>query len=257
MYTAILFRTHILNYAICNNIKKIYNECNNFNINQNNHYLIFHLLIPDNITYPIPDEFKEFTKIYNEEKDIKSLYKNIKDDEFKNIYYSNHFITLWFFKYFGKTYENFWSIDYDVKILGSSLNIFSNNTNFDLLIPKNIIEKNGFFITNTQICRLSKFLLKKIHKNIKKGNNFSYEIIYALICKKYNFSYDYTFLNSFIQGVWTNNTEYNKHNIESYNRITKNKNNVKTYIFHPIKNITDKEIEEQIIYRTNLSNTIL
>ena len=61
MYIAVLFKAHILNYALCNYIKKIYNECNNYNINQTNHFLIFQLLIPDNLTYKIPDEFKEFT----------------------------------------------------------------------------------------------------------------------------------------------------------------------------------------------------
>ncbi len=237
MYIAVLFKTHILNYALCNYIKKIYNECNNYNINQTNHFLIFQLLIPDNITYKIPDEFKEFTKIYNEEDDIKNLYKNIKDEDFKNIHNSNYFITLWFYKYFGESYDFFWSIDYDVRILGNSIDIFSDKSTFDLLIPKNILCKDDKFYTSTQICRLSKLLLKKINKNLKKGIYYNNETIYATICKKYNFTYNYTYLNNFIQGIWTSNPEYNSHNIESFNRIIKNKNNVKTYIFHPIKSI--------------------
>jgi len=271
--TAICFKTHIWNKGIHNFIKKIYKDCDDSNKKALNNFkgefdLDFYVLIPDYLEKNINQDIIKFTKIYKEE-DIKNLYKN----GFYSMWISNHFIELWFNKTFGEKYEYIWFIDYDVKILGDTNYFWRSELTEDLLIPRNMtllkenwkfydyvhesLLKEERYMCPKQFYRISKKLLIKLDELFESGINGHNEIIIGSICKKFNFTYNSNFLNQTIQGIWTENPEYSKYNYENYNKLINNVNSWKPYIFHPIKNLTKEEEDNEIKIRSKYDKILL
>ena len=266
--TVVCYKTHILNKIILDFIKKLFNDCDNSNKQildnfKGEHDIDFYLLIPDYLEKDLPDNFKFFTKIYKEE-DIQNLYEG-----FYSMWLSNHFIELWFYKNFGDKYNYFWFMEYDVRILGDSSYFWRNELTHDLLVPRNItladsswkfynyihesFQENERYACPKQLCRISKKLLNKLDELFIEGINGHCELILGCVCKKYNFSFDHTFLNTRIQGIWTHNSDFSGYNLESYNKLI-GPTIFKPYIFHPIKIIKKEEKQQESIKRSN--NTI-
>lgn len=261
--TVICYKTHILNKVIIDFIKKIYKECDESNKQMLNNFkgefdIDFFLLIPDYLEKEIPDKLKPITIIYKED-EIKNMYTN-----FYSMWLSNHFIELYFYKNFGEKYDYFWFIDYDVRILGDTSYFWRNELNHDLLIPKNItlvdtswkfqnyihesFQNNEKYFCFKQFYRISKIFLKKLDELFKEGINGHCELIIGSVCKKYNFSYDYNFLNLRIQGIWTQNPDFSGYNIEAYNKLALSLI-IKPFIFHPIKIMKKEERELELEMR--------
>ena len=171
---------------------------------------------------------------------------------------SNHFIDLYFYKNFGEKYDYMWFLEYDVRILGDTSYFWRSELNHDLLIPKNITiadsnwkyynylheSFNEKYLCLKQLYRSSKIFLMKLDELFQDGINGHCELIIGSICKKFNFTYDYNFLNSRIQGIWTHNPEFSVYNIETFNKLAHSVI-IKPYIFHPIKimKTEEKQIE--------------
>lgn len=262
--TVICYKTHILNKVIIDFIKKLYKDCDNSNKEMLDNFkgeydIDFFLLIPDYLEKELPENFKSFTKIYKEE-EIQNLYEK----GFYSMWLSNHFIELWFYKNFGEKYNYFWFIDYDVRILGDGCYFWRNELTQDLIIPKNItlidanwkfynflhesFLENERYICLKQIYRISKTFLNKLDILFNEGINGHCELIIGCVCKKYNFSYDHTFINQRIQGIWTHNPDFSAYNIETYNKFVSSII-IKPYIFHPIKIMKKEEKQHELDIR--------
>jgi len=275
---AVFIKTHLWSESLELFIEKTYQDVREHDIDffllvQEEHDIDFFLLVQDSV---LEDSmYKQFInnpnkiinndiiKIYTED-NIREMYPN----GVINMWISNHIIELWFYKNFGTEYDYIWSIEYDVRILGSGECFWKTALTHDLLIPKKItkvhksdvwynkihdsFKPNERYHADLQMHRSSKRFLNKLDELFKRSINGQDEIIYGSVCMKYNFSYDYSLLNEKIRGTWSPYSKYSNYNTEVINSFNKNQI-TDTYIFHPVKHI-------QIIDNNNNNknkNTIL
>jgi len=243
--TVVIMKTHQWNDSIEKFATKIYDE-----------------------TYPVGVDFfilmhtennEIYTKIKTEK--IKKIVFKFTENEIKSIYpagffsmwLSNHWMLMWFYKQYGQKYKYFWSIEYDVRILGDSSKLWKYESSYDFLYAvgnyRNSKNKyNTFYVGGKltelqkyhgflQLTRFSKNVLDYLDKCFDEGENGQDELIIFSLLNRGNFTGSKKFLHSLIRGRWTWETKYSVFNKKIYDCLQKQQpnNNGELYIFHPIK----------------------
>lgn len=182
------------------------------------------------------------------ENDIKKIYSS----GYYNIWLSNHWILMWFFKYHGSNYEYYWSMEYDVRISGDSTFIWSYNENYDFLCSGghhqntknkyynhyvgNLLNDNDKYFGFLQLARYSKKALAYLDECYKNGENGQDELItFSLIKNNCILTYSSKFLQGLIKGVWTWQDNYSNYNKKIYQHYESIPNYKLTHIYHPVK----------------------
>ena len=241
----VLMKTHVWNDDIEKFAIKIYDET------QPNGIDFFILMHTEN------DElYKKINTNY-----IKDIVLKFTEQEIKKIYsvgfftmwLSNHWILMWFYKQFGKKYEYFWSMEYDVRISGDSSKIWKYPSRYDFLytmgnyrnsrnkyrkyyIGGKLSELDKFY-GYLQLARYSNNALEYLDKCYEEGENGQDELITYSLLIRGKLTGSKKFLRNLISGTWTWHSTYSDYNRKIYNQIENShdhdKNNVR--IFHPIK----------------------
>ena len=250
--TVVFIKTHLWDNSIEQFVEKIWSECLE-------HQIDFFLLAQNNLFEKIPEKILCITKFYSEQ-NISNLYK----EGFHSMWLSNHLISQWFFKNFDLNYDYFWSVEYDVRILGNSSYFWLSDKTEDLLVPKDIISChnnenklihpsfNQRYSVLLQMHRISRNFLIKLNELFLLGLNGQDEVIYGTVCKKYNFSYDHNFINNRIGGIWTPMASCSDHNKKIIDSIINLDSLLLPMIFHPVKNINKNKNKNNYIATHNL-----
>ena len=246
MDIVVLLKTHLWNGQIENSIMKIMAETLPYGID---FYILMHTddgKIYDEIK---SDLIKNIT-LKISETDIKNIYSSV----FYNMWVSNHWVLMWFYKNYGSKYKYYWSIEYDVGIVGDSSVIWRYNGDYDFLYTKGnynsptnkyfnyyvgnkILDKDkrqGFL----QIARYSNRFLNYLDKCFKNGENGQDELIIFSLANIGNFSKSNIFLSSLIRGTWAWEEKYSARNKIWFDRLQlsiKNMTKPIVYILHPLK----------------------
>lgn len=243
----VLLKTHIWNEDIEEMAIKIYNETYDFNID---FFILMNCDSLDIFNQIIEEKIRKITLVISE-KNLKQIYPI----GFFDMYLSNHWLMMWFYQN-NKKYDYYWSIEYDVRIIGNSYNIWDHSEDIDFLHTGYIDQTEGImtleekykwpdfytyagnklleeerYFGNLQVSRYSNRLLQYLDKCFEEENGQDEIIIYSLILKG-NYSMSNVFLNGLIKGIFTWNNRYINYNKEIYESL---KNSNILGIFHPIK----------------------
>lgn len=165
-----------------------------------------------------------------------------------DMFLSNHWILMWFFKQHDY-YDYYWSMEYDVKVIGNSEKIWSISSQADFLYPignRKVRINNKYTRTAKkldmplyagfmQIARYSKRALEYLDLHYAEGINAQDEIATFTILNKSDLSMDDKPLRKMIQGTWSYDDYYQDDNIRCYNALSHLITKDETYILHPIK----------------------
>lgn len=237
----VLFKTHLWNDDIEKFADKIYEETRTKGVD----FFILMNFENNNIINNIKNvNLKNITKVFGTE-DIKKIYSK----GFYNLYLSNHWILMWFFKINGG-YDYYWSIEYDVRITGDSSKIWTHESDNDFLFPlgnhRNLghTYRRHYFGTSLtdndkhygylQLARYSNQALKYLDEQFMSGENGQDEMITFSLLNKGKFKMSKLFLRSLIKGFWTWKNSYSAFNRKMYDAY-ENMNDDHLFIFHPIK----------------------
>lgn len=241
--TVVLFKTHTWNHEINKFVMKLYNETKNIGID---FYVLLHddtLSIMPNIGDPI---IRERLIVYDE-KQIKSTYLS----GFYSMWLSNHWILMWFFKKYPQ-YDYYWSIEYDVRIIGDSSRIWLYDGNDDFIFPNGPFQNlewtwkeyyQGDRLSDLnkwygylQLARYSHKFLKYLDGHYTNQENGQDEMITFSLFKRGINEIKLTgsdkFLSSFIKDSWSvdnNDSEKHKAIIKSVGKTDD------VIILHPVK----------------------
>ncbi|MEM0354264.1 MAG: hypothetical protein QXW79_01645 [Thermoplasmata archaeon] len=242
--TVVLLKTHIWNDEIEKFANKIRNETKNIGVD-------FYILMHDNSKSEIikkvkNDDLRSRTLVFSED-EIKNLYTK----GFYNMWLSNHWILMWFYRKSGGKYKYYWSVEYDVRIIGDSSIIFGYKGTEDFVYPiKPIQDPNWYWksyyiggkLTDKdkyygylQLARYSKRFLDYLDTCYRAGENGQDELITYSLFKRGKFTGTHNFLSKFI-GFWY--WDVKPGNFEKYKKLwetesTEDRNFVR--IFHPVK----------------------
>ena len=245
----VLFKTHVWNDQIESFVKKIKNETIP-------HHIDFYVLMHSNdytLLKKINDiDIKKSVLIFSE-KDIKKIYSK----GFYDMWLSNHWILMWFFKQFKSKYQYYWSIEYDVRISGDSTRIWKYVGTEDFICPYEPFQNpdwtwkhhyvGGKLDDQTkwygylQLARYSKKFLEYLDKHYLNGENGQDELITFSLLKRGESEIGLIgsnkLLYEFIHDSWTvDNADSEKHKKMFADSETKPKINTDhLIIFHPVK----------------------
>ena len=244
MSRVVLLKTHVWNDKIEVFAKKIMKESLGKNMD------FFVLMHNDsNIFGLVKDSLLKNNILKFTENEIKNIYPT----GFYDMWLSNHWILMWFFKN-NKKYDYYWCFEYDVRIVGDSSIIWCYSNNDDFLYTRGNyhLETNKYFnhycgklIKNEnklqgslQIARYSKKFLEYLDKCFETGENGQDELIIYSLLNHGNFTKSSEFLSSLVKGTWTWDTACATKNRMLYERLEKMisdmpKNTV--YVMHPVK----------------------
>ena len=241
--SVVLLKTHVWTTELEQFATKIYHETRSIGIN---FYILLHRR--DDSTIVINNKLKSIVLSFTED-EIKSIYPT----GFYSMWLSNHWILMWFYKKRGSSYKYFWSMEYDVRISGSSTNIWCHESNYDFLYTmgnyRNINHKYITYYVGTklnitdrffgylQLARYSNKALECLDKYFSEGENGQDELIIFSLINYSGLTKSNAYLSKLIRGSWTwidGYSDYNKKIYHEYNRLLiRDKKQV--YIFHPIK----------------------
>ncbi len=240
--TVVLFKTHIWNANLEKFASKIFNETIN---NQIDFYILMHTDDGQLVNDISSEKLKKVTLIFSET-DIKNIYQN----GFYNMHFSNHWILMWFYQKYGSDYNFFWSIEYDVRISGNSAKIWMLDSMLDFLYVKgnylnaNNIYRNHFVGINLhphqrytgflQLARYSKKSLEYLNSCFQNEGNGQDELIIYSLLNRGGFTGSNKFLRKMIKGHWTWENKYIRYNQRIYEEYESKPHDM-VYIFHPIK----------------------
>lgn len=166
---------------------------------------------------------------------------------FINMFLSNHWLLMWF--YTQHTYDYYWTIEYDVKIIGHSDRVWQISSTADLLFPignKRVSSENKYTKTAIgleaplyagfiQIARYSKRALDYLHSKYSQGMNAQDEIAIFTLLHKSNLVLESAPLWALIKGVWTFDSYYQQENLKQWQYLKQWATPDELYIMHPIK----------------------
>lgn len=238
---AILFKTHIWNDSVEKFVSKIISDLDKKNSNAK----LFILMHSDN--FQLINEVKSTTIknycIQFTKSDIESIYQK----GFINMWLSNHWIMMWFWKY-NNNFDYVWSIEYDVRITGDTSNIWLMNNSYDFIFVQNSFRTNSkynnLYTGNKlsadnyrsgflQLARYSKKTLDYLDNCYREGENGQDEMItFSLINLNKSLTINKSSLVNIIAGQWTWEDKWSSHNNYIYNKLESSNCNK---ILHPVK----------------------
>lgn len=232
--TAIIIKTHIWTTDLEIFVKKIFQQTNHCGIDvyvlmhDENHTLYEQIMDP---------QIKQFTLTFK-----RATIENIYRTGFYNMWLSNHWILMWFYK--QHNYAYIWSMEYDVRISGDSSKIWLNDSSDDFIYTTgfnhcsdsymhyqhcmNIVNKKIGYL---QLARYSRNVLDHLNECFENSTNGQDELaIFSLIDPlKFKCS---NILSGFIHGVWSWEQRWCKYN-EALYKLAEERGTVG--IFHPVK----------------------
>lgn len=239
----VLFKTHIWNDDIEIFAKKIKSEANSVTID---FFVLMHTETDAYFNLIKSDDIKKITLTFNEFT-IKNIYNGI---GFHSMWISNHWILMWFFKQHKNKYVYYWTIEYDVRIVGNSTKIWTINYDFDFIHPHDYSHNPSFYWINSyvgnklqlkekyngllQLARYSKKFLDYLDSCYESGENAQDELITFSLAVRGKFTISNLPLKSLIRGKWTWQNHYSVINKKIYNKLC-SQNSDKVYILHPVK----------------------
>lgn len=186
----VIFKTHTWNSNIEQFVKKILTETAPSNIDfiiaiHSNDYSLLDKIADVNL--------KEYIIVFTE-KDIKQTYSQ----GFHSMWASNHWILMWLYHQFGDKYQYYWSVEYDVRIVGDGSAIWNYSGSEDFVYTvKPFTYPNwkcyyigGRLTENTrwfgylQLARYSNKFLAYLDSYYKLGENGQDELITYSIFKR-------------------------------------------------------------------------
>lgn len=241
----ILFKTHIWSDSIEKFVNKIKSEIVNTNIDL---YILMHT-DDGSLINKVPAKLKSHVLLYSKN-DIMKIY----DKGFHNMWLSNHWILMWFYKITGAKYDYYWSIEYDVRITGDGNKLWSYDGTEDFIYPivpfhdptwawkdyytGSIFNDETKWYGYLQLARYSKSFLKWLDHFYSMGENGQDELITFSLFKlgqqdnNLKLTGDHHLLNNLIQKSWSvDSNDSDKHKIIQQ---THEKDN-QLVIIHPIK----------------------
>lgn len=242
MSKVVLFKTHVWNNEIEVFVEKLLSETKSTNID---FFVLMHA--ETDIYYNLikNDAIKKITMKFNEGT-IRSVYNNV---GFYSMWLSNHWILMWFFKQFNK-YDYYWTIEYDVRIVGDSNVIWTDSSDHDFIHPHDYthnpkfswinhyiggkLKMNERFHGYLQLARYSKKFLEYLDSCYQSGENGQDELITFSLAVRGKFTMTNHPLKPLIRGKWTWQNQYSFINKKIYNKLLmRNLNRIS--ILHPVK----------------------
>lgn len=239
----VIFKTHIWNDEIEKFTGKIYEETTNANID-------FYILIHDNkgnLYKKIPNFVKPYTIVFSQD-DIEKIYKS----GFIDMWLSNHWILMWFFRTVNEKYDYYWSIEYDVRVTGDGNKLWNWQGSEDFIYPiepfmdsswrwkdyyyGNIFTDDTKWYGYLQLARYSKRFLQFLDKFYADGENGQDEMVTFSLFKMgesvLGFTGTHTILNDLIRDSWSVSGE----DSDKHKEILKQyENGNEIVIIHPVK----------------------
>jgi len=243
MNIVVLMKTHVWTEDLENYALKIYYETKKNNID---YFILMHCR--DDKPY---DQVKSniIKKIIHKltDEDIKSLYPV----GFYNMWLSNHWLLMWFYKQYGQNYDYVWTTEYDVRISGDSSKIWNCELTYDFMYPlgnyRNPKNKyNSYYVGDKltepekyhgylQLSRYSNKFLAYLHDCFVLGENGQDELIIFSLANRGKFTKSSKFLQSIIGGMWTWQDVYSCYNRRLYMQLEATGHPERLAIFHPVK----------------------
>lgn len=228
--TVIVFKTHVWSDEIEQFVQKIRNE------SSCDFYVLAHT------EKPLQVKDSSIPIITITEQDIRSVY----DSGFVSLWLSNHWNTMWFYQHYPD-YQYYWTIEYDVRIVGDSSRIWSYSGTEDFVFTRgpnqdpNWAFKNDYFgnkldDTNKwygylQLARYSNRFLRYADDTFKTGENGQDEMMmFSLLKRAEPLGMTWSrFLSEFIRDSWSadyRDSDKHRELMVKANKLT---------IFHPVK----------------------
>lgn len=238
MKRVILYKTHVWCDSIELDVIKLINETLDD----------FKIILHDETGTLFPkiksEKVRERTLVVTE-----ALIKAIYSQGFIDMFLSNHWLLMWF--YLQHDYDYYWTIEYDVKIIGNSNRIWQISSVADLLFPvgnKRVSGENKYTKTAIgletplyagfiQIARYSRKALAYLHDKYSQGMNAQDEIAVFTLLHKSDLILESAPLWSLIKGVWTFDSYYQQENLKQWQYLKQWSGPDELYIMHPIKPI--------------------
>lgn len=233
----VIFKTHIWNHDIAEYILHLKSQ-----LVDTDFYIIMHdqgHQISDNV----PPELLDHLLVITEEG------VRIYDRGFINMWLSNHWILMWFWKHYRQDYRYVWSMEYDVRISGNTGKLWRLDSDADFLYTignmtsdsnKYRYHYDGDMLSDTdkyyghlQLARYSNKALDYLDNLYQSGENGQDELITYSLLRKSGLSMKNSLVN-FIGGVWTWHSDYSNYNKKLYRQHVRYKPDV-VKIFHPVK----------------------
>jgi hypothetical protein len=244
----VIFKTHKWDSDIEMFVNQILAETVNHNVD-------FFVLMHSN-NYNLADKvrdknIKQHVLMFNEN-DIKETYLQ----GFYSMWLSNHWILMWFYRQFPEKYQYYWSVEYDVRIVGNSSKIWKYAGSEDFLFPiptfrnpewswrhyyVGPLNDSQKWYGYLQLARYSKKFLEYMDNHFENGENGQDELITFTLFNRGKSEIGLvgseTFLNNFISGSWSvDNGHSNKHKrMMKTARDLYQRNPSYLIIFHPVK----------------------
>ena len=242
----VLLKTHVWNEDIEKFAMKIRTETYP-------HGIDFFILMHNNDDQPYDkiknDQIKSFVLKFTEA-EIKSIYPV----GFYSMWMSNHWILMWFYRQYASQYKYFWSVEYDVRIVGNSSKIWKYQSSYDFLYPLGNYRHAGHIYNDCyvggklttlgkfrgylQIARYSDQALEYLNKCYEEGENGQDELITFSLLNRGQLTGSQKFLQSLIRGKWSWENKYSEQNkiiYEKLNILEKSSRKGNVFILHPIK----------------------
>lgn len=230
--TVVIFKTHVWNDEIEEFVQKIRSEACDF-------YVLAHT------ETPLPLKDASIPVITITEKDILSTYES----GFVSLWLSNHWNTMWFYHHYPN-YQYYWTIEYDVRIVGDSSKIWSYPGTEDFVFPRgpnqdpNWAYKDDYFGDKLndsnkwygylQLARYSNRFLEYVDKVFQTGENGQDEMMMFSLLKRaepLGMRGSNEFLSQFIQDSWS--ADYR--DSSKHRQLLLQADPNKLTIFHPVK----------------------
>jgi len=243
MNTVILLKTHVWNHDLEAFVKKIRREA----IQCKADFFVLMHTEDDSIYHLVMDPDIKDIILRFKEADIKKLYNGF---GFHTIWMSNHWILMWFYRD-HQNYQYYWSLEYDVRICGNSINIWKNNYTDDFLYTIGNFQNNTFwnqFYRGKKLTRLQKYhgylqiarysnrFIKYLDTSFSDGEQGQDEMITYSLLQLGKFTNSNKLLYPMIRGTWSTDKKMSDTNRAVYDQIEKNeRDHNEVYIFHPIK----------------------
>lgn len=246
--TCIIFKTHKWDEHIEKFAQKIRTETSKHNID----FYILMQKTDENLISKVTDKTLIKDIIVFTKSEINSMYTK----GFYSMWLSNHWILMWFYKYHNY-YDYYWSVEYDVRIVGDSSKIWSYTGTEDFIYPIVPFKNPDWIWRNhytgdeiheidkwygyVQLVRYSKKFLDYLHSHYSNGINGQDEMItYTLFKRGVNeigLTGSGNLLNKLIRDSWH---VYNTESDKNKERMAQEEKIYQTdpshlVIFHPVK----------------------